>query len=82
MIYCLDVYPAREKPIEGVTGKMITGQINSQNAEFIENNEDIFDKLNAELQNGDIVIFMGAGSITNLAKMTMEKIKNGEIVIK
>ncbi|RLC50467.1 MAG: UDP-N-acetylmuramate--L-alanine ligase [Candidatus Cloacimonadota bacterium] len=60
------IYPAREKPIEGVSGKMIADaaiQSGHKNVHYIEDNEKIVETLNQFAQSGDIIITMGAGNI-------------------
>ncbi|MFC1887243.1 UDP-N-acetylmuramate--L-alanine ligase [Candidatus Cloacimonadota bacterium] len=60
------IYPAREKPISGVTGRMISEaavQSGHKNVTYIDNNEDIINKLKELVETGDIIITMGAGNI-------------------
>ena len=60
------IYPAREVPIEGVTGKLISDaalQYGHKHVIYIDNNDDILPKINEIVKSGDIVITMGAGSI-------------------
>lgn len=69
-LICMDVYPAREKPIVGVSGKMIVDEIGTGKITtkiYAENNEEVKRNLKEIVSDGDIVIFMGAGTITNLA---------------
>lgn len=61
-----DVYPSREKPIEGVTGKLIADtaeQYGHKNVIYVENKEDVTNTLKEIAQSGDIIITMGAGDI-------------------
>lgn len=63
---CTDVYPAREKPIEGVSGKMIADvakDFGHKNVVYIENKNDVPDYLKSIVQKEDIIITMGAGDI-------------------
>src|SRR3970282_3052411 len=63
---CTDVYPAREKPIEGVTGELISNATKSfghRNVIYVEDKNDIPNVLNNLKQEGDIIITMGAGDI-------------------
>ncbi len=60
------IYPAREKPIPGISGKMIAEaaiQSGHHNVHYIESNEEIVPKMQSLVQDGDILITMGAGSI-------------------
>ncbi len=60
------IYPAREKPIPGITGKLIADaaiQSGHKNVKYINSNEKIIEKIKQEAREGDIVITMGAGNI-------------------
>jgi len=61
-----DVYPSREKPIEGVSGKMITdtaSDFGHQHVMYVPNKADVPASLSEICRDGDIVITMGAGDI-------------------
>ncbi|ROL58605.1 UDP-N-acetylmuramate--L-alanine ligase [Bacteroidetes/Chlorobi group bacterium Naka2016] len=73
-----DVYPAREKPIEGVTGKLIADsarEFGHRNVHYIPNLDDIVPFVHNIVQEGDIVITLGAGSIWKIARELAERIK-------
>lgn len=66
-----DVYAASEAPIEGVSGENFAKGIN---AEHIGGNiEDVAKKLLPTLNVGNVVIGLGAGTITNLGKYFIGK---------
>ena len=67
-IALLDIYPAREKPINGVSSKSIFDKINNKNKVLIEKSE--IPELLFEDEH-ELVISMGAGDIGDL----VEKIK-------
>ena len=61
-----DVYPSREAPIEGVSGKLIADAAASfghKNVIYVEDKKDIPAKLQEFCTKGDMVITMGAGDI-------------------
>ena len=65
------IYPAREAPIENVTGKLIADaaiQSGHHNVFYIEKNENILVTLKEILQENDIIITMGAGDIYKYGK--------------
>lgn len=71
-----DVYPAREKPIEGITGKLIADEAKlygHKNVKYYQNIEEIKDALDDVLLPGDVFITMGAGNICNVADFWIEK---------
>ncbi len=61
-----DVYPSREKPIEGETGKLISDtakKYGHRDVHYLEDKNELPSKLKELVQPGDIVITMGAGDI-------------------
>jgi len=59
-ILLLDIYPARELPIEGVTSKWLLGKINNKNKQLISKQE-IVSKIKES--RAHIIITIGAGDI-------------------
>ena len=62
-----DVYAASEDPIDGINGFNFSSEL--QNSEYISGSiEEVGSKLYPSLKAGNIVIGLGAGTITNLGK--------------
>jgi len=75
---CTDIYPAREKPIEGVTGEMIaniTKKYGHKNVIYVPDKKDIPKKLMELKKEGDIIITMGAGDIWKYGEKFVELLK-------
>jgi UDP-N-acetylmuramate--alanine ligase len=76
---CTDVYPAREVPIQGVTGQMITDaaeKFGHKNVIYVPDKNQIPDKLLEIVKPGDIVITMGAGDIWKFGEAFINKLKS------
>ena len=61
-----DVYPAREEPIQGVSGELITNaakQFGHKDVHYVQDKKQIPQYLVKITRSGDIVITMGAGDI-------------------
>jgi UDP-N-acetylmuramate--alanine ligase len=61
-----DVYPSREEPIEGVTGKLISDaakEYGHRKVHYVQNKKGLPEKLKELAQPGDVIITMGAGDI-------------------
>lgn len=61
-----DVYPAREEPLAGVTGELITNMAKSmghENVYWVEDKKRLIAAMKALVEPGDLVITMGAGDI-------------------
>lgn len=63
-----DIYAARETDTLGVSSKQLAGDV-GDNALWFDSFEKIADYLKANAKEGDIILTMGAGNITNLSKM-------------
>lgn len=65
-----DVYPAREEPIEGVTGKLIADAARDaghRNVHYVDHVSDIPEMLKNLVREGDLVLTMGAGDVWKVA---------------
>ncbi len=65
-----DVYPAREKPIEGIYGKLIADTAISyghKNVIYAETLDEAYNYVKEILKEGDLILTLGAGDIWKLA---------------
>jgi len=75
---CTDIYPAREKPIEGITGEMIaniTKKYGHKNVIYVPDKKDVPKKLMELKKKDDIIITMGAGDIWKYGEKFVELLK-------
>lgn len=78
-----DVYPAREKPIEGINGKLITDTMRSlghNDVTYIENKADIHDHLVRMYKEKDIIVTIGAGDIWKEGEKFIDMIRSARRV--
>ena len=59
-VLLLDIYPAREKPIAGVTSAWLMGKIKIQNKKLVEK-ADLIEEI--KRQEPEVLVTMGAGDI-------------------
>jgi UDP-N-acetylmuramate--alanine ligase len=72
---CTDVYPAREKPIEGITGELIANaakKFGHKNVFYEPDKTKVPDLLKKIYQEGDIIITLGAGDIWKFGEKFFE----------
>lgn len=72
-----DVYPAREEPIEGITGELIANSARNfghKEVHYVQNKKEIPDYVLKLVKPGDMVIFMGAGDITRICGDFIKKL--------
>jgi UDP-N-acetylmuramate--alanine ligase len=69
-IAILDIYPARETPLPNVTSELIVTPLRNKGkaVELLDGNDSITERLRQLIQPGDVVLAMGAGSITHIAR--------------
>lgn len=75
-----DVYPSREEPIEGVSGKLVADaarEYGHRKVHYVEDKRDLPGKLKEIVKPGDIVITMGAGDIYKYGEAFVDKLKRG-----
>jgi UDP-N-acetylmuramate--alanine ligase len=77
-----DVYPAREEPIQGVTGELIAHaakKFGHKEVHYIADKTQIPEWLLALVKPGDIVITMGAGDIWKYGEQFLQRLKTTTI---
>jgi UDP-N-acetylmuramate--alanine ligase len=70
VVLILDIYPAGEAPIDGITTPALIEKIKSfghKNAIYASNFETIESYIIANVKSGDAIVVMGAGSVTKLS---------------
>jgi UDP-N-acetylmuramate--alanine ligase len=77
----LDIYPASEQPIEGITGEVLATRIaetaaaGSSAVGYVGSFEDAVTAATAMARDGDMILTLGAGSVSQLAPMVLEKLE-------
>lgn len=64
-VILLDIYPARELPIEGVTSKMLLGKVTTVNKKLLSKQEVVE---HIRTNDHEVIVTMGAGDIDGLVK--------------
>ncbi|MBN1290927.1 MAG: UDP-N-acetylmuramate--L-alanine ligase [Candidatus Latescibacteria bacterium] len=73
-----DVYPAREEPVEGVTGKLVSDSAQAaghRNVSYVENRADLANAVKEIVREGDIVITFGAGDVHKTGTELLELLR-------
>lgn len=75
LILLTEIYPAREKPIAGVSASLIVDAIKvrfpGKDVVFVSEKDRVAETLRPSLQPGDVVVVMGAGDIRAAAEMLL-----------
>jgi UDP-N-acetylmuramate--alanine ligase len=75
----LDIYPASEKPIEGITAEALASRIagaGKRRVAYAPSFSDAVASVAALAQPGDMVLTLGAGNVSQLGAMILEKLEN------
>lgn len=77
-VYVTEVYAAGEQAIEGISGQCLVKAVEKTgiSCEFIDNHEDIVGIIESIAKKGDMIVMMGAGSITSWANQLPELLKD------
>jgi UDP-N-acetylmuramate--alanine ligase len=74
----LDIYPASEQPIEGITGEALARRIAGNGnaaASYAGSFDDAVAAATAVAQEGDMILMLGAGSVSQLGPMLLEHLQ-------
>lgn len=73
-----DIYPAREEPIQGITGELIVNaakQYGHKEVHYVPDKKQVPSFLGTMVKKGDIVITMGAGDIWKYGEEFLQQLK-------
>jgi UDP-N-acetylmuramate--alanine ligase len=74
----VDIYPASEKPIAGITSEVLTARIaesGKSEAAFASSFESATDRAASLARDGDMILTLGAGSISQLGPTILQKLE-------
>ncbi len=77
-VQVLDIYAASEEPIEGVSGSVLTERMRAlghRSVEFAGTVEQAVDNILQSVQEGDLVITLGAGNVWQAGDRLIEKLR-------
>ncbi|MCL5123254.1 MAG: UDP-N-acetylmuramate--L-alanine ligase [Deltaproteobacteria bacterium] len=84
LLYIMDIYPASEKPIEGVSGTRLCEAIRARGhkkVRFLGDRSSIAREVAQELLPGDMFITLGAGDVTKLGPAVLEELEQRKGVL-
>ena len=77
-LFVLDIYAASEPPIEGITGEILAQhirEIGKHEARYTSSFAEAAEAVVAGAQAGDMILTLGAGSVSQLGPMILEKLQ-------
>jgi UDP-N-acetylmuramate--alanine ligase len=80
----LDIYAASEKPIEGISAEALAQAIRERggkDARYASSFADAVSTVASLATEGDMVLTLGAGSVSQLGPMIVEKLKEQAVAV-
>ena len=74
-VVLLDVFPAGEAPIEGVSSQLIADSVDAEKHAQVVNDEYLTSGFINTLQEGDLVLVLGAGSVWKQAPLIVKALE-------
>ena len=72
----LDIYAASEEPIPGITAKTLAESMDHARVEYAASPEEAIDRVVARAADGDVILTLGAGNVSQLASRVLEELKS------
>ena len=80
-LFVLDIYAASEKPLEGITGEILAQRIRDKSGKSVQYASSAAEAVAAAAQiaqDGDMILTLGAGSVSQFGPMILDKLKERE----
>lgn len=80
VVFVMDIYPAGELPIPGITGEMLVDRIRASGhaaVHWMNSDPGLVSRLREELREGDILLTLGAGDVWKIGKEVLEALEAG-----
>jgi UDP-N-acetylmuramate--alanine ligase len=76
-VQVLDIYAASEDPIAGVDAPALVGAIGRKEVQYAASFEEAVNRTVAQAADGDVIVTLGAGSVSQAAGMVLEALGSG-----
>lgn len=77
-VYVLDIYPASEAPIPGVTSQRLVermAELGFSRARYEPSEQAVIERVLEDLRPGDLILTVGAGSVGRIGEALVEAVK-------
>ncbi|HWG20497.1 MAG TPA: UDP-N-acetylmuramate--L-alanine ligase [Terracidiphilus sp.] len=75
-VYVLPIYAASEQPIPGVTAERLAERIEGPHVQFVPDFPSAIEAVTAQAHEGDLILTLGAGNVSQLAPQIVEKLSS------
>lgn len=73
--YLLEIYPADERPLAGVTSAVIAHRMNANSVTYEPSMPVVISQVVTQAKPGDLIVTLGAGDVTSLAPLILENLQ-------
>lgn len=70
------IYAAGEEPLDGITAEKLCKALHHEKASFVERLEKDVDGISKMIAEGDVVVTLGAGDVSNVARLLADRRRN------
>jgi UDP-N-acetylmuramate--alanine ligase len=74
-VQILDIYAASEEPIDGISAQTLVRAIGRRGVEYAASSEEAISRAVDRACEGDVILTLGAGSVSHLAPAVVERLK-------
>lgn len=81
-LFVLDIYAASEQPIEGITGEALAQKVREKtlkSGRYASSPAEAIESAVAIAEEGDMILTLGAGSVSQFGPMILEKLKDRRV---
>jgi UDP-N-acetylmuramate--alanine ligase len=75
LVYLLEIYPASEDPISGVSSLLISSAMNQAQVRYEPSMIEIVERVTADAHSGDVILTLGAGDVNSLAPLILRNLE-------
>lgn len=76
-VQMLDIYAASEEPIPGIAAQALVKAIHQPGVEYAPSSDEAITRAIAHAKEGDAILTLGAGSVSHLAPLVVERLSGG-----
>jgi len=80
-LFLMDIYPAGEEPLEGVSSELLCKAIRDaghRDVEHVRDRRELVDKIMKKLVPGDVVITLGAGDVWKVGEELIDRLEHAD----
>ncbi len=81
-LFVLDIYPAGEKPVEGINSQILVERIKDKGKNevfYLQSKQKAVEQISSELREGDVLLTLGAGDVWKTGEEILQKLNRKDL---